>query len=236
MAMLKVSDLSVNYGVIQAVKGVSFEINEGEIVTLIGANGAGKSTIVKTISGLLKPKAGQIIYQGKDIVHQKAPQIVLDGISQVPEGRHIFSGLTVMENLQMGAFLQKNSREAAKSYQEVFDRFPILAKRKNQDAATLSGGEQQMLAIGRALMAKPKLLLLDEPSMGLSPLFIQQIFTIIKELNEKGTTILLIEQNAKQALSIANRGYVLATGQVQLTGSGHELLANPEVQKVYFGG
>lgn len=236
MAMLKVSDLSVNYGVIQAVKGVNFEINEGEIVTLIGANGAGKSTIVKTISGLLKPKAGQIIYQGKDIVHQKAPQIVLDGISQVPEGRHIFSGLTVMENLQMGAFLQKNSREAAKSYQEVFDRFPILAKRKNQDAATLSGGEQQMLAIGRALMAKPKLLLLDEPSMGLSPLFIQQIFTIIKELNEKGTTILLIEQNAKQALSIANRGYVLATGQVQLTGSGHELLANPEVQKVYFGG
>lgn len=236
MAMLKVSDLSVNYGVIQAVKGVSFEINEGEIVTLIGANGAGKSTIVKTISGLLKPKAGQIIYQGKDIVHQKAPQIVLDGISQVPEGRHIFSGLTVMENLQMGAFLQKNSSEAAKSYQDVFDRFPILAKRKNQDAATLSGGEQQMLAIGRALMAKPKLLLLDEPSMGLSPLFIQQIFTIIKELNEKGTTILLIEQNAKQALSIANRGYVLATGQVQLTGSGHELLANPEVQKVYFGG
>lgn len=236
MAMLKVSDLSVNYGVIQAVKGVSFEINEGEIVTLIGANGAGKSTIVKTISGLLKPKAGQIIYQGKDIVHQKAPQIVLDGISQVPEGRHIFSGLTVMENLQMGAFLQKNSSDTAKSYQEVFDRFPILAKRKNQDAATLSGGEQQMLAIGRALMAKPKLLLLDEPSMGLSPLFIQQIFTIIKELNEKGTTILLIEQNAKQALSIANRGYVLATGQVQLTGSGHELLANPEVQKVYFGG
>lgn len=234
--MLKVSDLSVNYGVIQAVKGVNFEINEGEIVTLIGANGAGKSTIVKTISGLLKPKEGQIIYQGKDIVHQKAPQIVLDGISQVPEGRHIFSGLTVMENLQMGAFLQKNSSEAAKSYQEVFDRFPILAKRKNQDAATLSGGEQQMLAIGRALMAKPKLLLLDEPSMGLSPLFIQQIFTIIKELNEKGNTILLIEQNAKQALSIANRGYVLATGQVQLTGSGHELLANPEVQKVYFGG
>lgn len=236
MAMLKVRDLSVNYGVIQAVKGVSFEINEGEIVTLIGANGAGKSTIVKTISGLLKPEAGQIIYQGKDIVHQKAPQIVLDGISQVPEGRHIFSGLTVMENLQMGAFLQKNSSDAAKSYQEVFDRFPILAKRKNQDAATLSGGEQQMLAIGRALMAKPKLLLLDEPSMGLSPLFIQQIFTIIKELNEKGTTILLIEQNAKQALSIANRGYVLATGQIQLTGSGRELLANPEVQKVYFGG
>lgn len=236
MAMLEVHDLSVNYGVIQAVKGVSFEINKGEIVTLIGANGAGKSTIVKTISGLLKPKTGQIVYQNKDIVHQKAPQIVLDGISQVPEGRHIFSGLTVMENLQMGAFLQKNSDETARSYQEVFERFPILQKRRNQDAATLSGGEQQMLAIGRALMAKPKLLLLDEPSMGLSPLFIQEIFTIIKELNEKGTTILLIEQNAKQALSIANRGYVLATGTVQLTGTGKELLADPEVQKVYFGG
>lgn len=236
MAMLEVHDLSVNYGVIQAVKSVSFEINKGEIVTLIGANGAGKSTIVKTISGLLKPKTGQIVYQNKDIVHQKAPQIVLDGISQVPEGRHIFSGLTVMENLQMGAFLQKNSDETARSYQEVFERFPILQKRRNQDAATLSGGEQQMLAIGRALMAKPKLLLLDEPSMGLSPLFIQEIFTIIKELNEKGTTILLIEQNAKQALSIANRGYVLATGTVQLTGTGKELLADPEVQKVYFGG
>lgn len=236
MAMLEVHNLSVNYGVIQAVKNVSFEINKGEIVTLIGANGAGKSTIVKTISGLLKPKKGRIVYQNEDIVRQKAPQIVLDGISQVPEGRHIFAGLTVMENLQMGAFLQKNSDETAQNYQEVFARFPILQKRRNQDAATLSGGEQQMLAIGRALMAKPKLLLLDEPSMGLSPLFIQEIFTIIKELNEKGTTILLIEQNAKQALSIANRGYVLATGTVQLTGTGKELLADPEVQKVYFGG
>lgn len=236
MAMLEVKDLSVNYGVIQAVKNVSFEINEGEIVTLIGANGAGKSTIVKTISGLLKPREGQIIYQGEDITREKAPQIVMDGISQVPEGRHIFAGMTVMENLQMGAFLQKNSSEAAESYQEIFARFPILKKRKNQDAATLSGGEQQMLAIGRALMAKPKLLLLDEPSMGLSPLFIKDIFTIIKELNQKGTTILLIEQNAKQALSIANRGYVLATGSVQLTGTGQDLLANSEVQKVYFGG
>lgn len=236
MAMLEVKGLSVNYGVIQAVKNVSFEINEGEIVTLIGANGAGKSTIVKTISGLLKPREGQIIYQGEDITREKAPQIVMDGISQVPEGRHIFAGMTVMENLQMGAFLQKKSSEAAESYQEIFARFPILKKRKNQDAATLSGGEQQMLAIGRALMAKPKLLLLDEPSMGLSPLFIKDIFTIIKELNQKGTTILLIEQNAKQALSIANRGYVLATGSVQLTGTGQDLLANSEVQKVYFGG
>ncbi len=236
MAMLEVQDLSVNYGVIQAVKGVSFEINEGEIVTLIGANGAGKSTIVKTISGLLKPKEGKIVYRNEDLTRKKAPQIVQEGISQVPEGRHIFSGLTVMENLQMGAFLQKNNAETAKTYQEIFARFPILKKRRNQDAATLSGGEQQMLAIGRALMAKPKLLLLDEPSMGLSPLYIQEIFSIIKELNKKGTTILLIEQNAKQALSIADRGYVLATGKVQLTGSGKELLADPEVQKVYFGG
>lgn len=236
MAMLEVRDLSVNYGVIQAVKNVSFEINQGEIVTLIGANGAGKSTIVKTISGLLKPKSGQIFYLGKQIDHKSAPQIVSAGISQVAEGRHIFAGMTVMENLQMGAFLQKNHDEVSKTYKEIFERFPILQKRRSQNAATLSGGEQQMLAMGRALMAKPKLLLLDEPSMGLSPLYIQEIFKIIKELNEKGTTILLIEQNAKQALSIADRGYVLATGVVQLSGTGQELLANPEVQKVYFGG
>ena len=236
MAMLEVRDLSVNYGVIQAVKNVSFEINQGEIVTLIGANGAGKSTIVKTISGLLKPKSGQIFYLGEEIDHKSAPQIVSAGISQVAEGRHIFAGMTVMENLQMGAFLQKNHDEVSKTYKDIFERFPILQKRRNQDAATLSGGEQQMLAMGRALMAKPKLLLLDEPSMGLSPLYIQEIFKIIKELNEKGTTILLIEQNAKQALSIADRGYVLATGVVQLCGTGQELLANPEVQKVYFGG
>ena len=236
MAMLEVRDLSVNYGVIQAVKNVSFEINQGEIVTLIGANGAGKSTIVKTISGLLKPKSGQIFYLGEEIDHKSAPQIVSVGISQVAEGRHIFAGMTVMENLQMGAFLQKNHDEVSKTYKDIFERFPILQKRRNQDAATLSGGEQQMLAMGRALMAKPKLLLLDEPSMGLSPLYIQEIFKIIKELNEKGTTILLIEQNAKQALSIADRGYVLATGVVQLSGTGQELLANPEVQKVYFGG
>lgn len=236
MAMLEVRDLSVNYGVIQAVKNVSFEINQGEIVTLIGANGAGKSTIVKTISGLLKPKSGQIFYLGEEIDHKSAPQIVSAGISQVAEGRHIFAGMTVMENLQMGAFLQKNHDDVSKTYKDIFERFPILQKRRNQDAATLSGGEQQMLAMGRALMAKPKLLLLDEPSMGLSPLYIQEIFKIIKELNEKGTTILLIEQNAKQALSIADRGYVLATGVVQLSGTGQELLANPEVQKVYFGG
>ncbi|BDR59909.1 ABC transporter ATP-binding protein [Lactobacillus xylocopicola] len=236
MAMLEVQNLSVSYGVIQAVKDVSFDINEGEIVTLIGANGAGKSTIVKTISGLLKPQNGQITYQGQDIVHRKAPQVVQAGISQVAEGRHIFAEMTVKENLQLGAFLQKDHDQTDKTYKEIFERFPILQKRQNQDAATLSGGEQQMLAIGRALMAKPKLLLLDEPSMGLSPLFIKEIFTIIKELNERGTTILLIEQNAKQALAIADRGYVLATGNVQLTGTGKELLANPEVQRVYFGG
>ncbi|CAM3182236.1 branched-chain amino acid transport system ATP-binding protein [Lactobacillus bombicola] len=236
MAMLEVQNLSVNYGVIQAVKGVSFNINQGEIVTLIGANGAGKTTIVKTISGLLKPKSGGIIYQGNEIQRNKAPQIVQAGISQVAEGRHIFAGMTVMENLQLGAFLQKNRAEIEHSYAEIFQKFPILKKRRNQDAATLSGGEQQMLAIGRALMVKPKLLLLDEPSMGLSPLFIQKIFAIIKELNEKGTTILLIEQNAKQALAIADRGYVLATGTIQLSGTGQELLTNPEVQKVYFGG
>ncbi|WEV37895.1 ABC transporter ATP-binding protein [Lactobacillus sp. ESL0677] len=234
--MLEVKNLVVNYGVIQAVKGVSFKIEKGEIVTLIGANGAGKSTIVKTISGLLRPKEGEIIYQGAAIEHQKAPQIVAAGISQVAEGRHIFAGMTVMENLQMGAFLARDRSQTKQSYDEVFARFPILKKRKNQDAATLSGGEQQMLAMGRALMARPKLLLLDEPSMGLSPLFIQEIFTIIKELNQKGTTILLIEQNAKQALAIANRGYVLATGNVQLSGTGAELLANPDVQRVYFGG
>ncbi|MDF7682910.1 ABC transporter ATP-binding protein [Lactobacillus sp. ESL0679] len=234
--MLEVKNLVVNYGVIQAVKGVSFKIEKGEIVTLIGANGAGKSTIVKTISGLLRPKDGEIIYQGVAIEHQKAPQIVAAGISQVAEGRHIFAGMTVMENLQMGAFLARDRSQTKQSYDEVFARFPILKKRKNQDAATLSGGEQQMLAMGRALMARPKLLLLDEPSMGLSPLFIQEIFTIIKELNQRGTTILLIEQNAKQALAIANRGYVLATGNVQLFGTGAELLANPDVQRVYFGG
>ncbi|MBA1392545.1 ABC transporter ATP-binding protein, partial [Lactobacillus sp. XV13L] len=199
-------------------------------------NGAGKSTIVKTISGLLRPQGGHIVYRGEDLVRKPAPQIVRAGISQVAEGRHIFAGMSVRENLQLGAFIDKSRQEVSESYTEVFARFPILKKRQNQDAATLSGGEQQMLAIGRALMARPQLLLLDEPSMGLSPLFIQEIFAIIKELNERGTTILLIEQNARQALAIADRGYVLATGSVQLSGTGSELLANPEVQRVYFGG
>lgn len=234
--LLQVNDLVVNYGVINAVKGVSFEINEGEIVSLIGANGAGKSTILKTISGLLKPKRGKIIYENKEIQSQKAPKVVAEGISQVPEGRHIFSGLSVMENLQMGSFLVKDRSKIKQTFDEVFERFPILKQRKNQDAATLSGGEQQMLAMSRALMANPKLILLDEPSMGLAPIFINEIFDIIKEINKQGTTVLLIEQNAKKALSIADRGYVLSTGKVQLTGTGSELLAYKEVQKAYLGG
>ncbi|MCH4163304.1 MAG: ABC transporter ATP-binding protein [Lentilactobacillus diolivorans] len=234
--MLQVEKLVVNYGVINAVKGVSFNINQGEIVSLIGANGAGKTTVLKTISGLLKPKSGKIVYENQEIQRQKAPKVVAEGISQVPEGRHIFPGLSVMENLQMGAFLIKDRQKVKQSFDEVFERFPILKQRKNQDAATLSGGEQQMLAMGRALMARPKLILLDEPSMGLAPIFINEIFDIIKEINNHGTTVLLIEQNAKKALSISDRGYVLSTGNVQLTGSGEELLANEEVQKAYLGG
>ncbi|GHP14218.1 ABC transporter ATP-binding protein [Lentilactobacillus fungorum] len=236
IVLLQVDNLVVNYGVINAVKGVSFKINQGEIVSLIGANGAGKTTILKTISGLLKPQSGKIIYQNKEIQSQKAPKVVAEGISQVPEGRHVFSGLSVMENLQMGSFLERDRNQIKQRFAEVFDRFPILKQRKHQDAATLSGGEQQMLAMGRALMANPKLILLDEPSMGLAPIFINEIFDIIKEINQQGTTVLLIEQNAKKALSIADRGYVLATGSVQMSGTGEELLANREVQKAYLGG
>ncbi|MGO2299509.1 ABC transporter ATP-binding protein [Paucilactobacillus nenjiangensis] len=236
MSLLKVEDLSVNYGVIQAVKGVNFEVNEGEIVSLIGANGAGKTTILKTISGILKPAGGKIYYEDREIQLEKSEKIVLGGISQVPEGRHIFPGLTVMENLQMGAFLRKDKAALKNDYDAVFSRFPVLSERKNQDAATLSGGEQQMLAMGRALMAKPKLILLDEPSMGLAPIFINEIFDIIKEIKKQGTTVLLIEQNASKALSIADRGYVLATGNILMTGTGEELLANEDVQKAYLGG
>ena len=234
--MLSVYNRAVNYGGITAVQGVSFEINEGEIVSLIGANGAGKTTILKTISGLLKPVSGTITYEGKQIQKEKAPKIVAQGISQVPEGRHIFPGLTVKENLQMGAFLQSNHQQISDTFGEIYKRFPILKQRENQDAATLSGGEQQMLAMGRALMSKPKLILLDEPSMGLAPIFINEIFDIIKAIQEQGTTVLLIEQNAKKALSIADRGYVLASGEVKLTGTGQELLANADVQKAYLGG
>ena len=204
--MLKVNDLSVHYGVIQAVRGISLEVNEGEIVTLIGANGAGKTTALRTISGLVKPSSGTIEFEGKPIQKVSPQKIVTHGISQVPEGRHVFPGLTVQENLEMGAFLRKDNEGIKKSFSEIYERFPILKERKNQDASTLSGGEQQMLAMGRALMSKPRLLLLDEPSMGLAPIFIKEIFNIIQEIQQQGTTVLLIEQNAKMALSIADRG------------------------------
>ena len=234
--MLKVDDLSVHYGVIQAVKNVSFEVNEGEVVSLIGANGAGKTSILRTISGLVRPSGGKIEFLGQEIQKAPARKIVASGLSQVPEGRHVFSGLTVMENLEMGAFLHKDRDENQKNLKKVFDRFPRLEERKNQDAATLSGGEQQMLAMGRALMSKPKLLLLDEPSMGLAPIFIQEIFDIIQDIQKQGTTVLLIEQNAKKALSIADRGYVLETGKIVLSVTGQELLASDEVRKAYLGG
>ena len=236
MAMLKVENLSIKYGSIEAVKNVSFEVNEGEVVTLIGANGAGKTSILRTISGLVRPTEGIISYLGNDIHKTPARKIVAEGLAQVPEGRHVFAGLTVMENLEMGAFLHKNKEENTALLKKVFQRFPRLEERKNQDAATLSGGEQQMLAMGRALMSRPKLLLLDEPSMGLAPIFIQEIFDIIEDIKAQGTTVLLIEQNANKALSIADRGYVLETGKVVLSGTGEELLASDEVRKAYLGG
>ena len=236
MAMLKVENLSIKYGSIEAVKNVSFEVNEGEVVTLIGANGAGKTSILRTISGLVRPTEGIISYLGNDIHKTPARKIVAEALAQVPEGRHVFAGLTVMENLEMGAFLHKNKEENTTLLKKVFQRFPRLEERKNQDAATLSGGEQQMLAMGRALMSRPKLLLLDEPSMGLAPIFIQEIFDIIEDIKAQGTTVLLIEQNANKALSIADRGYVLETGKVVLSGTGKELLASDEVRKAYLGG
>ena len=236
MPMLKVENLSVHYGVIEAVKNVSFEVNEGEVVTLIGANGAGKTSILRTISGLVRPSSGTISFLGNEIQKVPARKIVADGLSQVPEGRHVFAGLTVMENLEMGAFLRNNREEYQANLKKIFARFPRLEERKNQDAATLSGGEQQMLAMGRALMSQPKLLLLDEPSMGLAPIFIQEIFDILQDLQTPGTTVLLIEQNANKALAIADRGYVLETGKVALSGTGKELLASEEVKKAYLGG
>ena len=236
MSMLKVETLSVHYGMIQAVRDVSFEVNEGEVVSLIGANGAGKTTILRTLSGLVRPSAGKIQFLGKEIQKLPAQKIVAGGLSQVPEGRHVFPGLTVMENLEMGAFLKKNREENQANLKKVFSRFPRLEERKNQDAATLSGGEQQMLAMGRALMSTPKLLLLDEPSMGLAPIFIQEIFDIIQDIQKQGTTVLLIEQNANKALAISDRGYVLETGEIVLSGTGKELAASDEVRKAYLGG
>lgn len=234
--MLEVKNLAVHYGMIEAVRKVDFIVNEGEIVTLVGANGAGKSTILKAISGLHRASAGEIIYEGANITKSAPRRIVEKGLSQVPEGRHVFNGLTVMENLEMGAFLRKDKAEVQKDLEKVFTHFPILKERKKQDAATLSGGEQQMVAMGRALMSRPKLLLLDEPSMGLAPLLIKEIFHIIEEINQTGTTVLLIEQNAKMALGIADRGYVLETGNIVQTGTGEELLQSNEIQKAYLGG
>lgn len=233
--MLQVKDLSISYGAIQAVRHVDFEVKKGEIVTLIGANGAGKSTILKTISGIVKPQSGSIEYQDESLIGKKAPQIVAAGISQVPEGRHVFPAMTVMENLQLGSYLQKNRDQIDQRLQEIFEMFPILKERQHQDAATLSGGEQQMLVMARAMMAGPKLLLLDEPSMGLAPIYIQKVFEIIQKINAQGTTILLIEQNAHQALAIADRGYVIASGEIQLTGSGEKLLNDPQVKRAYLG-
>ncbi|XCY70688.1 ABC transporter ATP-binding protein [Streptococcus iniae] len=232
MSMLQIKNLTINYGAIEAVKDVSFHVEEGEVVTLIGANGAGKTSILRTISGLVRLKSGSISFLGQDIQKLPARKIVAQGLSQVPEGRHVFSGLTVMENLEMGAFLNKNREENQKNLKMIFDRFPRLDERRNQDAATLSGGEQQMLAMGRALMSKPKLLLLDEPSMGLAPIFIQEIFDIVQDIQKQGTTVLLIEQNANKVLSIADRAYVLETGKVVLAGTGKDLLESDQVKKL----
>ncbi|WP_019240244.1 MULTISPECIES: ABC transporter ATP-binding protein [Bacillus] len=234
--MLKVQDINVYYGNIQALKGVSLEINEGEIVTLIGANGAGKSTLLKTISGLLNPKQGVIDYEGQPIGGKAAQSIVKLGISHVPEGRRVFANMSVEENLQLGAYLRKDKAGIKQELQRVYELFPRLLERQKQLSGTLSGGEQQMLAMGRALMAKPKLLLLDEPSMGLAPLLVKQIFQIIKEINESGTTVLLVEQNANLALSIADRAYVVETGRIVLSGNAEELTASEDIKNAYLGG
>lgn len=234
--MLKIDDINVFYGAIHAIKGISLDVKQGEIVTLIGANGAGKSTILRTISGLLKPKSGSISFEGNDIAGSPAHEIVKQGISQVPEGRRIFAEMSVMENLELGAFTRSDKSGIKEDLEMVFKRFPRLLERKNQMAGTLSGGEQQMLAMGRALMSRPRLLLLDEPSMGLAPLLIKEIFNIIVDINKTGTTVLLVEQNANMALSIAHRAYVLETGRITLSGDAKELAASEDVRKAYLGG
>ncbi|HZK42873.1 MAG TPA: ABC transporter ATP-binding protein [Syntrophomonadaceae bacterium] len=234
--MLKVNDIEVYYGAIHALKKVSISVEQGKIVTLIGANGAGKTTTLKTISGLLRPKTGMVKFKGKELNKVPPEKIVAMGISQVPEGRRVFSTMSVLENLEMGAYLRKDKKGIHDDLENLFTRFPRLEERKRQLAGTLSGGEQQMLAIGRALMAKPQLLLMDEPSMGLAPLLVKEIFEIIKDINEKGTTILLVEQNARMALSIADKGYVIETGEIVLEGTAQELMHSDDVKKAYLGG
>ncbi|OQA44740.1 MAG: High-affinity branched-chain amino acid transport ATP-binding protein LivF [Chloroflexi bacterium ADurb.Bin325] len=234
--LLEARDLNVYYGAIHALQGVSFDVDEGEIVTLIGANGAGKSTILKTVSGLLHPRSGQVLLRGESLVNVPAQDIVRKGIIHVPEGRKIFAPLTVAENLEMGAFTRSDPAEIQATMERVFKSFPRLKERLTQLGGTLSGGEQQMLAIGRGMMAQPKLLLLDEPSMGLAPILVEEIFSIIQEINSQGVSVLLVEQNALMALSIAHRGYVLETGRIVLSGAGQELINNPQVIQAYLGG
>lgn len=235
MAMLEIKDLEVYYGVIQAIKGVSFEVNQGEVIALIGANGAGKTTILHTVTGLLSPKKGSVIFEGQEITKIPAHKIVSLGMAHVPEGRRVFADLSVYENLMMGAYTRKDKNEIEDTLQKVYERFPRLKERKNQMAGTLSGGEQQMLAMGRALMSKPKIILMDEPSMGLSPILVNEIFDIIQEVSKSGTTVLLVEQNAKKALSIADRAYVLETGKIVLDGKAEDLLNDDSIKKAYLG-
>lgn len=235
MAMLEVKDLQVYYGMIQAIKGVSFHVNEGEVIALIGANGAGKTTILHTVSGLLAPKAGSVTFEGTDIVKVPGHKIVSMGMAHVPEGRRVFAQLSVLQNLKMGAYTRRDKEEINQTLKTVFERFPRLEERQNQMAGTLSGGEQQMLAMGRALMSHPKIILMDEPSMGLSPIFVNEIFDIIQQVSKSGTTVLLVEQNAKKALSIADRAYVLETGKIVLEGNASELLNDDSIKKAYLG-
>ncbi|MCI8635593.1 MAG: ABC transporter ATP-binding protein [Eubacterium sp.] len=235
MAMLEIKDIEVYYGMIQAIKGISFEVNEGEVIALIGANGAGKTTILHTITGLLSPKHGSVLFEGKDITKVPAHKIVSLGMAHVPEGRRVFADLTVYENLKMGAYTRKDKTEIDETLEDVYQRFPRLKERKNQLAGTLSGGEQQMLAMGRALMSHPKIILMDEPSMGLSPILVNQIFDIIEEVSKSGTTVLLVEQNAKKALSIADRAYVLETGKIVLDKDAKALMDDDSIKKAYLG-
>ena len=235
MAMLEVRDLEVYYGVIQAIKGISFDVEQGEIVALIGANGAGKTTTLHTITGLINAKAGKILYEGRDVTKIPGYKLVSMGVAHVPEGRRVFSTLTVLQNLRMGAYTRKDKAEMEATLKMIYQRFPRLEERKNQLAGTLSGGEQQMLAMGRALMSHPQIILMDEPSMGLSPIFVNEIFDIIEEVSKSGTTVLLVEQNAKKALSIADRAYVLETGNIVLDGKASELLDNDSIKKAYLG-